>query len=197
MTWKEVKLATLQKLYAWNSDGSLEDELNNEYLEAMAQAANEATLALWNARQPRRLMPVALNGHGVELERVLPGYKDDCGTLPRVMAHTEDHCLVRLEGAIFSAGFLLPRPEWPEVVMVEYEPEPEMLTVDTPDDHVLECGDMRAVLLPLYMAGMLYKAVDPRLAAQYMNEFEAARDALAARSSALAVAADGCLGFDR
>lgn len=193
MTWKDVKKACLRKMYA----GGLDDEVNSEIVAAMPQAANEAILALWEAKHPRRLQEVALNGRAVELEMVLTGYSDDCGALPSVYARGEDGGLVLLADALFTAGWLLPRTGWPDVVMLEYEPMPEVLTDSTVEDYELECGNMRATLLPLYMAGSLLKDEDAGQAQHFMNEFEAARDSLAARSEAGRVESDGCLGFDR
>ena len=42
MTWYDIKLATLQKLFSADGDTLVNDETTRDYLAAMPQAANEA-----------------------------------------------------------------------------------------------------------------------------------------------------------
>ena len=51
MTWKDVKLATLQKMFSADGGTLVEDETTKDYLAGMPQAANEA-LALFCAKAP-------------------------------------------------------------------------------------------------------------------------------------------------
>ena len=193
MTLKEVKIATLQKCFSWNGESSLTDSRNEEYLAAMPGAANEALLALWNDHHTRQTMPVQLSGP-VELAAVLKEWLP--GSRPRVMADLGGGYPVELTDGGVVNGWLVPGENWPAQVLVEYETRPEIITAETPDSYELRCGPERAVLLPWHIAGEVYKEDDISIATQYLNEFEAARQALQWRPGVGAVMTAACPVFD-
>ena len=62
--------------------------------------------------------------------------------------------------------------------IIHYRAYPQQITLDTPDDTVLELDPEVAALIPLYMASQLYKDDDNSIATVYRNEFQVAFDAL-------------------
>ena len=62
--------------------------------------------------------------------------------------------------------------------IVHYRAYPQQITLDTPDDTVLELDPEVAALIPLYMASQLYKDDDNAIATGYRNEFQVAFEAL-------------------
>ena len=46
MTWREIKLATLQKMFSADGSTLVEDETTKDYLAGMPQTANEALALL-------------------------------------------------------------------------------------------------------------------------------------------------------
>ena len=46
MTWKDIKLATLQKMFSADGSNLVEDETTKDYLAGMPQTANEALALL-------------------------------------------------------------------------------------------------------------------------------------------------------
>ena len=62
--------------------------------------------------------------------------------------------------------------------IIHYRAYPQQITLDTPDDTVLELDPEVAALIPLYMASQLYKDDDNSIATVYRNEFQVAFEAL-------------------
>jgi len=62
--------------------------------------------------------------------------------------------------------------------IIHYRAYPQQITLETPDDEVLELDPEVAALIPLYMASQLYKDDDNAISTVYRNEFEVGRDAL-------------------
>ena len=63
-------------------------------------------------------------------------------------------------------------------IILKYQPYVEKITLDTPDDELLNLTDEVAVILPLYIASQLYKDDDIAISTMYRNEFETAVDNL-------------------
>lgn len=70
-----------------------------------------------------------------------------------------DHCLVIPRSSVGA-------------YTVYYKKYPEEITDETPDDYVLELDPEVAVLLPMYMASVLYMDDDLSIATSYRNYFE-------------------------
>ena len=56
-------------------------------------------------------------------------------------------------------------------ILVSYEVKPTIINSDTDTDFVIEIASEYANLIPLYIAGELYKDDDLTLSTMYMNEF--------------------------
>ncbi len=178
MTWNEVRLASLQKMFS--SEGTTineHDETLREYLAAMPQAANEgANLLLAAGFGLRSEKLLCENGEtAADLETQLADlYAGDPLELYRC---TQGGGLEPLRGARLTAGRYLEIPGGGPVKAV-YTRRPAAFTALTPQDTRILLDEQGAVLLPLYMASQLYKDDDISMATQYRNEFEAALERL-------------------
>ena len=181
MTWYDVKLAALQKMFA--SDGtdiSNPDEATKEYLNAMPHAANEAIEILCTAGRYLRKSYMTSKDKGealtVNLEYEVPDYWR--------MGNMEVYKLVDdtpepVDGVVLYGGKYLVFPaEYEGDFEFFYDAKPTTITLSTPDSKKIDLPDDAVVLLPLYIASQLYKDDDNAIATMYRNEFETAFERL-------------------
>lgn len=181
MTWYDVKLAALQKMFA--SDGtdiSNPDEATKEYLNAMPHAANEAIEMLCTAGRYLRKSYTTSKDKGealtVNLEYEVPDYWR--------MGNMEVYKLVDdtpepVDGvALYGGKYLVFPAEYEGDFEFFYDAKPTTITLSTPDSKKIDLPDDAVVLLPLYIASQLYKDDDNAIATMYRNEFETAFDRL-------------------
>lgn len=71
----------------------------------------------------------------------------------------------------------------PGMYTIYYHAYPAQISINTPDDYVMDLDPDVAVLLPLYMASQLYKDDDNGIATTYRNEFEVGLESLINTSS--------------
>lgn len=181
MTWYDVKLAALQKMFA--SDGtdiSNPDEATKEYLNAMPHAANEAIEMLCTAGRYLRKSYMTSKDKGealtVNLEYEVPDYWR--------MGNMEVYKLVDdtpepVDGvAMYGGKYLVFPAEYEGDFEFFYDAKPTTITLSTPDSKKIDLPDDAVVLLPLYIASQLYKDDDNAIATMYRNEFETAFERL-------------------
>lgn len=181
MTWYDVKLAALQKMFA--SDGtdiSNPDEATKEYLNAMPHAANEAIEILCTAGRYLRKSYMISKDKGealtVNLEYEVPDYWR--------MGNMEVYKLVDdtpepVDGvALYGGKYLVFPAEYEGDFEFFYDAKPTTITLSTPDSKKIDLPDDAVVLLPLYIASQLYKDDDNAIATMYRNEFETAFERL-------------------
>lgn len=181
MTWYDVKLAALQKMFA--SDGtdiSNPDEATKEYLNAMPHAANEAIEMLCTAGRYLRKSYTTSKDKGealtVNLEYEVPDYWR--------MGNMEVYKLVDdtpepVDGvALYGGKYLVFPAEFEGDFEFFYDAKPTTITLSTPDSKKIDLPDDAVVLLPLYIASQLYKDDDNAIATMYRNEFETAFERL-------------------
>lgn len=181
MTWYDVKLAALQKMFA--SDGtdiSNPDEATKEYLNAMPHAANEAIEILCTAGRYLRKSYMTSKDKGealtVNLEYEVPDYWR--------MGNMEVYKLVDdtpepVDGvALYGGKYLVFPAEYEGDFEFFYDAKPTTITLSTPDSKKIDLPDDAVVLLPLYIASQLYKDDDNAIATMYRNEFETAFERL-------------------
>lgn len=173
MTWGEVKLATLQKMFS--ADGltiNENDESIRTYIYSMPQAANEGLQLLCTAGKYLRKSATFEEGKH-DLKEELPDFYD---TGMFEVYHDED--MSPCYDAKLVAGQYLVVPA---KVVFFYNAWPATITSYTSDDTDLALDPEVVVLLPMYMASQLYKDDDITLATTYRNEFEVARELLVNR----------------
>lgn len=164
MTWKELKLATLQKCFASNGMSlDPEDDVVSEYLYAMPQAANEA-LAILLGTGCLLQMSCTVYGGVNDLPAMAPDYHAG-GSI------AYDGGMKPVRGRLIENRFLiLPDGEY----CYFYDAWPEELRQDTPDNYELPLRSDAAAAMPLYMASQIYKDDNLAIATTYRSEFDAA-----------------------
>lgn len=66
----------------------------------------------------------------------------------------------------------------PGIYVIHYRAYPQQITLETPDDYEMALDPEVAVLVPFYMASVIYMDDDIGVATSYRNYFEVGRDAL-------------------
>lgn len=181
MTWYDVKLAALQKMFA--SDGtdiSNPDEATKEYLNAMPHAANEAIEMLCTAGRYLRKSYMISKDKGealtVNLEYEVPDYWR-MGNM-EVYKLVDDTPEPVYGVALYGGKYLVFPAEYEGDFEFFYDAKPTTITLSTPDSKKIDLPDDAVVLLPLYIASQLYKDDDNAIATMYRNEFETAFERL-------------------
>lgn len=193
MTWGEVKLAALQRIFSNDGAALNRDDSNEEYLNAMPAVANEALTILTGVGIPllRRLT--------VEITPDLTQPEKDGETL-RVpvtsggvvridMRESAERYRALASGEIYretaregygpadswsvegTDTLVLPVGE-AAVYTVYYQAYVPALSASTPDDTDLGVPREVAELVPLYMGSQLYREDDIQMSTQMRNEFE-------------------------
>ena len=181
MTWKDIKLATLQKMFS--ADGTeinVNDESVKEYVNAMPQAANEGMQLLCTAGKYLRRCYEFEKAPGsrmtLDLKQDVPDFYSGEVEVYQIAEDGAPECA---PGARVVAGRYLVLPvEIGGKLQYWYNARPQEITLATPDKTEIALDPEVVVLLPLYMAGQLYKEDDAGLATGYRNEFEAALERL-------------------
>lgn len=182
MTWREIKLATLQKMFS--SDGTTidaNDDAISEYLYAMPQAANEALQMLATAGRYIRTSTTIEKEKGEKFALDMTSELSDFYRLGGMEVYQldEDGVPTQYNDAVFLAGKYLVLPEDAEGIFeIFYDAKPTAITLDTADDTKINLPDDAVILLPLYMASQIYKDDDITVATYYRNEFETAFERL-------------------
>ncbi len=183
MTWGELKLLTLQKLFAVTGDEMVSDDTTKTYLSAMPGAANEALqLLAASGLCAKKAIRLSLDGAAAQTQRfdlsvLCPDFYalDD----QQVFHISEDGTVTRTANyRVESDHALLIGAKIGGELLLYYNAYPQTMARDTPDETRLALKPEAAALLPLYMASQLYKEDDAGIAVQYRNEFEAARETL-------------------
>ena len=186
MTWGECKAAALRKMFG--SDGGRIDYSepgNADYIAAMPAAANEAMERIVStAGRPLR------KSADIDMEEDVQ-YLDMSEQVSDFRAFGEylevymvvGSGLAALDAAAIGQSVLQLPKGVSGTVRVFYDAVPEHITEYTNDAEELPLSDDCNVLIPLYLAGELYKDDDIGMATAYMNEFESRLSSLPATES--------------
>jgi len=185
MTWKDIKLATLQKMFAAEGSEIPSDESTVDYIAGMPYVANEALQMLSTAGKfiiksfqiehekskdinkcRYNMKELAKDFYQLGENQVYYQSQDGENYHQFSGFAKEGDCVLVLYGA--ETG----------TYTVYYRAYPEAITSATEDDYELPLDKEVAVLLPLYMASQLYKDDDNGIATAYRNEFEVALERL-------------------
>lgn len=184
MTWKELKIIVLQKVFAISDGKLVNDDTTREYLTALPGAANEGLQLLATAG---RFLKKKL-----ELTQEAGEAGVRCYDLTELV---EDFYSLDADGVYCRQGTAYFRPgnwtlEAGRVLVLPaeeggtwtlwYNAYPPELKADTAEDYELPLYPEMAALLPLYIASQVYKDDEVGVAVQYRNEFELGREALQA-----------------
>ena len=179
MTWGDIQLAVLHKLFVSDGQTILVNDSTSPYIAAMPLAANEGLMLLAACG---KYIPKTIETETAECitdlslkelaENFLSLRENEVFLNGR---HTDGYTLIGGERMLlYGIG------KW----IIGYNAYPQKITQATDKDYVLDAPEDAAVLLPLYIAAELYKDEDPQTAAIYRNEFEAGREALLYRDTA-------------
>lgn len=172
MKWLDVKIATLQKMFAAEGNEIPSDGSADDYVAAMPYAANEALQMLATAGR-FLIKSIAIAHDGTNKKYDLKTIASDYYDLDYVMYENA-------EGTVYRE-FVRYRMDNGQIVMygvpsgtytVYYKAFPAEITAETSDDYELTLTPEVSVLIPLYMASQLYKDDDNAIATTYRNEFE-------------------------
>lgn len=166
MTWGEIKTTALQRMFAERTDSSAA-----AYLRSMPATANEGALLLCTAAKPwikkvelpadtERQVNLATLPDYYSLQGCTVYYCSDGATVP---CHDWQLC---------GEHDLLLKGKQRGSYLIYYNAYPPVLTAETPDAFELPLAREAAVLLPAYIASVLYKEDDVALATALRNEFE-------------------------
>ncbi|MBU5463269.1 hypothetical protein [Anaerotignum sp. MSJ-24] len=179
MTWGDIQLSVLHKLFVSDGQTILVNDSTSPYIAAMPLAANEGLMLLAACG---KYIPKTIETETAEsvtdlslkelAENFLSLRENEVFLNGR---HTDGYTLIGGERMLlYGIG------KW----IIGYNAYPQKITQATDKDYVLDVPEDAAVLLPLYIAAELYKDEDPQTAAIYRNEFEAGREALLYRDTA-------------
>lgn len=177
MTWKDIKVATLQKMFAADGNDIPSDGSADEYVSAMPHVANEALAMLATAgRYLIKTITISHDGTNKTYDlRTLATDYYDIDTIMYSLDNSEPREWVKyrmINGSLVFYGC----PAGTYTVLYKAYPQP--ITDATLDGYVLPLQQEVVVLIPLYMASQLYKEDDPSISATYRNEFEVGFDRL-------------------
>lgn len=185
MNWKTCKTAALAKMFG-SREGVIDTQagINRDFLTAMPYAATEALHRICDAGVPLRcVLEVKAEGGRavmVDLEEEAPDFKSE-GSCLEVTVERPDGRIEAVERAQIYLGRFLLLPAGVEgTVRMAYDAWPAEITPETPDDFLLPLRPDANSLVPLYIAGSLYKDEDPAVATIFMNEFESKLNDLSA-----------------
>ena len=179
MTWGDIQLAVLHKLFVSDGQTVLVNDSTSPYIAAMPLAANEGLMLLAACGKyiPKTIETETAEGiTDLSLKELAENFlslrENEVFLNGR---HTDSYTLIGGERMLlYGIG------KW----IIGYNAYPQKITQATDKDYVLDVPEDAAVLLPLYIAAELYKDEDSQTAAIYRNEFEAGREALLYRDTA-------------
>lgn len=180
MTWKDVKLAALQKMFSADGGTLVEDETTKDYLAGMPQAANEALALLCTSNRYLRKSVLLEKPQG-PARFAMKDEAEDFWAFGTPEVYRLENGMPRRTSAfstVAGRAIIFPGRQAGRYE-VFYNAWPPALGEKTLDTYELPLAPDVAVLLPLYMASQLYKDDDNSIATIYRNEFEVARGELA------------------
>ena len=170
MTWNEIQIEALKKMFL--NKENLETSKINEYkqdkkyktyLFGMKQACNEALLQIYAVIESNVLVYKLENEKKriYDLKELIEDYEKvfDIEAPLNVTWKMISKNLIQIDN--WTTGD----------INIYYEKKHEYITDDTPGDKVIDIDKEWLQLLPLYIAGELYKDDDLTLSTIYLNEF--------------------------
>ena len=170
MTWGEIQIESLKKMFLNNeslSVNKLSDYMNEKkyktYLYAMPQACNEAINFI--------VSKLGSNENTFELEKEDTIYYDLSKKIEDFRMIKGIYSKMPISWKILNKNTIIIDNWQGEKILVSYEVKPTIINSDTDTNFVIEIASEYANLIPLYIAGELYKDDDLTLSTMYMNEF--------------------------
>lgn len=184
MKWKDIKLATLQKMFSAEGTSIPSDDSTRDYLAGMPYVANEGLQMICTSKK-YIVKSVDLDSTmgivvGKYRKFVMPDIAKDFFEFAGEIYYTDDVGRERTQAYYTEVNNVLVLPaNFTGVFTVYYKAYPEEITSDTDDEYELQIPPDIVAILPLYMASQLYKEDDNGIATSLRNEFEVAYERLA------------------
>lgn len=196
MTWKELQIICLQKMFAISGDILVKDDATLPYLSSMPGVVNEALQLLATAGRFLKKKIVIQQGFENTAPTETAGryLKYDLKTLVPDFYSLFEQAIYLESGQEYGKAYDYAIENESVFVLdggltgrwtVYYNAYPQKITATTPDDEELSIHPEAVVLIPLYVASQLYKEDDIGFAVQCRNEFESAREILLAQRDSL------------
>ena len=184
MKWKDIKLATLQKMFSAEGNNIPSDDSTRDYLAGMPYTANEGLMMMCTDKRHIVKSVDIDNTMGEPVGGFLRCQMRELATdfyeFSGEVYYTEGIGHKRTQAYRTEAQDVLVLPmTFNGVYTVYYNAFPETITSTTEDEYELKAPVDVQVLLPLYMASQLYKEDDNGIATSLRNEFEVAYERLA------------------
>ncbi|MEA4816199.1 MAG: hypothetical protein VB120_05000 [Lachnospiraceae bacterium] len=185
MTWGEIKLAALQRMFAVSGEEIVYDDVTLPYLKSMASAANEALNLLSTAgKYIVKSIDITQSGEEASSPPIKKySLRDLCSDFYSLKENhvyfKDDENYYRTRDFSLEANdiFVLPSDKQGTWTLY-YNAYTTSVDKNTPDNFELALDDEVAVLIPLYIASQLYKDDDFAQSIQFRNEFELGRELL-------------------
>ncbi len=177
MNWGEIQIETLKKMYL-NTDDLSTSDINSyktdkkykTYLFAMPQACNEAIRKILNAKPNIKSYTLKYknNTKKYDLPKIIPNFKN----IFQIVYNGNNLPNYYIEG-----NNILVINDWKnpnETFTIYYESYHNLIKSSTTAETSIDLDKECVALLPLYIAGELYKDDDIQQSTIWMNEFETA-----------------------
>lgn len=202
MTWNEIRLKTLQLMFSNETAELTVDDGNEEYINAMPGVANDALSMVTQFLPLRRKLVIEITADAAEqVEEPEEPTEEEAAETDRVTLPLDTGAQYRIdllalrpdfraldaeeiyldrdgthsvmtEYSVENDSVLVLDGGREETVTIYYRAYPAIITSTTDGDTELGVAREAAEIIPLYMAGELYKDDDISMAVQYRNEFE-------------------------
>jgi len=165
MTWGEIQIESLKKMFLNNDDLSIEkleeykqSKKYKTYLFAMPQACNEAIRYISNLLPVIKSYELTVEKERYDLLELIDDYKTIDSIITNKKWYMETDNILNIDK---EAGN----------VIIYYEANPIIIDFGTSNETELNINKDCLQYIPLYIAGELYKDDDLTLSTIYMNEF--------------------------
>lgn len=173
MNWGKIQIEALKKMFLSSDTLSINslstyktDKKYKTYLDAMPQACNEAINYILENGRPKILSHVLTHtaSNRYDLKELVENFKK----ISEIVYDGPDDIQYRTEGA----GNILNIKNWLHGEVIVYcETFLDSIDSETPSSQEIDLDPDLVNLIPLYIAGELYKDDDVALSTQYLNEF--------------------------
>ena len=184
MTWGDIKLATMQKMFSADGTEIPSDDSSKDYLAGMSYVANECLQMICTSKK-YIVKSVEVNSTDGEQVRQFRRFRmkdlaedffEFYGEVYITAGNYHERCA---EYRSEAQDVLLIHSDLEGIYTIYYRAYPPAVTSATEDDYSFDgiSPDVLAIL-PLYMASQLYKEDDNGIATSLRNEFEVAYERL-------------------
>lgn len=184
MTWGDIKLATMQKMFSADGSEIPADDSSKDYLAGMPYVANECLQMVCTSK---KYIVKSVDVNSSEGERtgqfrkfhmkdLVEDFFEFYGEVYITSGNYHERCA---EYRSEAQDVLLIHSDLEGTYTIYYRAYPPAVTAATEDDYSFDgiSSDVLAIL-PLYMASQLYKEDDNGIATSLRNEFEVAYERL-------------------